>query len=329
VSERFEELADFVGNRMRMSHVYQPVMLVQLLQGRGSATVEDIARAFAAADQSQIEYYAEIVKRMPGPVLSRHGVVERADGSYRLVGFEELTAGEVEMLIGLCRQRLGQYVERRGEAIWQHRSRTSGYISGSLRYEVLKAAQGRCELCGVPAEERFLEVDHIVPRSRGGNDDLTNLQALCYRCNQIKGNRDDTDLRAAATDYGHREPGCVFCDEAEDRAVGGNRLAVAIRDAYPVTPLHTLVIPRRHVTSWADLTRPEAIAVDQLVQATRAAIQAEVPSVTGFNLGVNDGADAGQTIGHAHLHLIPRRPGDTTDPTGGVRGVIPGRQRYR
>jgi ATP adenylyltransferase len=89
------------------------------------------------------------------------------------------------------------------------------------------------------------------------------------------------------------------------------------------------VIPRRHVASWSELTRPEAIAVDQLVQATRAAIRSEDPSVTGFNLGVNDGADAGQTIGHAHLHLIPRGPGDMSDPTGGVRGVIPGRQRYR
>jgi ATP adenylyltransferase len=161
-------------------------MLIELLRGGGSATIEDIARAFVSEDRSQIEYYAEIVKKMPGPVLSRHGLVESDGDSYRLVGFEDLSHGQIETLIGLCRQRLGEYIDKRGDDIWSHRSRTSGYISESLRYEVLKAANGRCELCGVPAEERFLEVDHIVPRSRGGTDDLTNLQALCFRAIRSK-----------------------------------------------------------------------------------------------------------------------------------------------
>ena len=98
---------------------------------------------------------------------------------------------------------------------------------------------------------------------------------------------------------------------------------------HPVTDLHTLIIPKRHVASYFDLTRPETIAIDQLAQMTRTAIETADPAVTGFNLGVNDGADAGQTIGHVHIHVIPRRPGDLEDPTGGVRGVIPEKQNYR
>jgi len=329
MSERFGDLADFVANRMRMSHIYQPVMLVTLLRGGGSATVDEIARAFVAEDRSQVEYYSEIVKAMPGRVLSNHGLVEKAGNEYRLAGFEDLSPDDVEALVELCHERLDEYVEKRGDAIWQHRSRSAGYVSGSLRYEVLKAARGRCELCGVPAEERFLEVDHIVPRSKGGTDDLANLQALCFRCNQIKGNRDDTDLRGSTALYDLREPGCVFCEGVTDRVVDQNRLAFTVRDAYPVTESHTLVIPFRHVVSYFDLTRSETIAVDQLAQQTRLDIQAEDPAVTGFNLGINDGADAGQTIGHVHLHVIPRRPGDAADPTGGVRGVIPDKQRYQ
>lgn len=312
-----------------MSHVYQPVMLMELLRSDGSAPVETIAEALAASDRSQIDYYVQIVKRMPGPVLSRHGVVERDGGDYRLVGFGDLSHPEIGTLIELCERRLDEYVERRGNQIWQHRSRTSGYVSGSLHYEVLKAARGRCELCGVSGEERALDVDHIVPRSRGGTDDLSNLQALCYRCNQVKGNRDDTDFRASSAIYDERDADCVFCTDLDGRIVHENELAVVTRDAYPVTNHHSLVLPKRHVVSHGDLTRPESIAVDQLVQRTRQGILELDPTVSAFNLGVNDGVDAGQTVMHAHLHVIPRRHGDTAKPAGGVRVVFPEKRDYR
>lgn len=325
---RFEELRDFISIRMRMHHVYQPAMLLTLLRGEGSATVTDIARHFVELDRSQLDYYRRIVTAMPGRVLLRHGIVIRSGSCYELAGYDELTPEQVDDLVGLAEQKLQDYLEDRGAAIWQHRSTSTGYISGSLRYDVLKAAHGRCELCGVPAEERFLEVDHIVPRSRGGSDDLSNLQALCYRCNQNKGNRDDADLRQASAIYDTRDSGCPFCTKALERAVAEHPLAVAVTDAYPVTAGHTLVLPRRHVASWSELTRPEGLAVDRLAQRVRAQREAEDPSITGFNLGVNDGLDAGQTIPHAHMHVIPRRSGDTSNPTGGVRGVIPGRQHY-
>lgn len=95
-----------------------------------------------------------------------------------------------------------------------------------------------------------------------------------------------------------------------------------------MTRFHTLVIPRRHVASYAELTRPEAIAIDQLAQQTRQEIKELDPTVTAFNLGVNDGADAGQTVDHAHLHVIPRRHGDQADPAGGIRVVFPDKRDY-
>ncbi len=86
----------------------------------------------------------------------------------------------------LCQKRLETFVEARGRAIYDHRRVSIGYISGTLKYEVLKRARFRCELCGVSADEKALEADHIVPRNHGGTGDLTNLQALCYSCNAMK-----------------------------------------------------------------------------------------------------------------------------------------------
>lgn len=126
-----------------------------------------------------------------------------------------------------------------------------------------------------------------------------------------------------------RQHGCPFCDEgmaARAPHVHGTCLAVA--DRHPVAPGHMLIIPRRHVVDWFGLTEQERRDADALLHLLRAHITAVDPAVTGFNIGVNCGADAGQTILHTHIHLIPRRQGDCPDPRGGVRGVIPGRMGY-
>jgi 5-methylcytosine-specific restriction endonuclease McrA len=93
---------------------------------------------------------------------------------------------KIAHLVELCQKKLTEYEAKRGEQIWQHRKLSSGYISGTLRFEVLKKAQFHCELCGISAAIRALEVDHIVPRNLGGTDDPNNLQALCYSCNSMK-----------------------------------------------------------------------------------------------------------------------------------------------
>ena len=153
------------------------------------------------------------------------------------------------------------------------------------------------------------------------------MQALCRTCNAQKGNKADTDYRGIADSYANREAGCIFCEH--DRAVvAENELAYAVRDGFPVTELHTLVIPKRHVADYFDLHQPELNAINQLLQELKSDIVKEDDTVTGFNIGINAGESAGQTVFHCHVHLIPRRVGDVDDPRGGVRGVIADRQKY-
>jgi diadenosine tetraphosphate (Ap4A) HIT family hydrolase len=121
---------------------------------------------------------------------------------------------------------------------------------------------------------------------------------------------------------------CLFCRIAPGRMIAQNDLAYAIRDGFPVTPLHTLVIPKRHVADYFGLEAEELLAIDRLLHQLRAEILVHDPAVTGFNVGMNVGAVAGQTIFHCHVHLIPRRAGDVKNPRGGVRHVIPGKGFY-
>jgi len=110
---------------------------------------------------------------MPGKVLARHGIVIREGNAFQLhPNMSELHPDEIDKLVRLCEAKLDEYMEKRGATVFAHRGIASGYISGSVRYEVLKRAGGRCELCGVTHEERALEVDHIIPRKEGGPDDL-------------------------------------------------------------------------------------------------------------------------------------------------------------
>ena len=121
---------------------------------------------------------------------------------------------------------------------------------------------------------------------------------------------------------------CLFCSIPADRIVAENGLAFAMRDGFPVTPLHTLIIPKRHVLDYFGLTSDEVLACNDLLVAQRSAISGTDPTVQGFNIGMNAGEVAGQTIFHCHIHLIPRRQGDVSNPRGGVRHLIPGKGHY-
>jgi len=324
----YRDCEGFIQKEMRMSHVYQPVMLMTLLENGGKASTTTIAKAILERDESQIEYYEKIVGNMVGRVLRNHGLVKKVGSEYFLCLDEKLTEQETTHLVEVCRGKLAEYQAKRGELIWKHRKATSGYISGTLRYDVLKQAQFHCELCGVSADIRALEVDHIVPRNVGGSDDASNLQALCYSCNSMKRDRDDTDFRKVRESFNSLVDGCLFCNLAKERILHENELAVAIRDAFPVTPLHTLVIPKRHVSEIFDLSRPETNACNELLGEAKQQLTASDPEVKGFNVGSNSGETAGQTVQHCHIHLIPRRFGDVPNPAGGIRSVIPGHGPY-
>ena len=121
---------------------------------------------------------------------------------------------------------------------------------------------------------------------------------------------------------------CLFCNIEESGLVDENQLAYVSYDSYPVTEKHCLIIPKRHVKDYFDLTEEEIVACDQLIKEIKKEIEIKDPLVKGFNIGTNSGKVAGQSIMHCHIHLIPRREGDVENPQGGVRSVIPLKQHY-
>jgi ATP adenylyltransferase len=327
-SRTFNELARFINHEMRMSHIYQPVMLREILKHKGTASVTDVAKALLWEDRAQIEYYEQITKNMVGRVLTNNrGITEKDGQIYHLKNFSRLAKYEIEELIELCNSRIFEYLEKRSDP-WSHRRKSIGYVSGTIRYEVFKRAGTRCEACGISNEDKALEVDHIIPRNKGGTDDISNFQALCYSCNAMKRDRDNTDFGAIALHYKARDANCAFCKIETTRIISENELCYAIYDKYPVSSYHALIIPKRHVSNFFELYQPEINAAYALLHLMGAKIADLDHSVTGFNIGVNNGQDAGQTVLHAHIHLIPRRNADVENPRGGIRCVIPGKQNY-
>ena len=122
---------------------------------------------------------------------------------------------------------------------------------------------------------------------------------------------------------------CLFCNVEKSGCAYENELAYASYDSYPVTEHHCLIIPKRHIKDYFDLSNKELVACNNLIQIVKDEITKKDPSVKGFNLGTNIGKVSGQSILHCHLHLIPRREGDVDNPQGGVRSVIPNKQHYK
>ena len=120
---------------------------------------------------------------------------------------------------------------------------------------------------------------------------------------------------------------CPFCTLQRERLVFESELAFVIRDGHPVSPGHMLVIPRRHVGSFFDTTAAEQASLLKLLNLARLEVAQEFRPA-GYNVGINDGAAAGQTVEHVHIHLIPRYGGDRDDPRGGVRWVLPEKAAY-
>ena len=120
---------------------------------------------------------------------------------------------------------------------------------------------------------------------------------------------------------------CPFCTLPPERIIDSNELAIVIRDGYPVSPGHTLIIPKRHIGSWFEITPKEQSAMLDLLHSAKAKLETE-HQPDGYNIGINDGPTAGQTVPHLHMHLIPRYQGDLEDPRGGVRWIIPGKAKY-
>ena len=121
---------------------------------------------------------------------------------------------------------------------------------------------------------------------------------------------------------------CLFCTTKNDDIIEENKFAFATLDSYPVSNQHCLIIPKRHVKDYFELSEEEVLGCDQLIKKVKIKVENNDKTIKGFNIGINSGKEAGQSIMHCHIHLIPRREGDVENPQGGVRGVIPSKQHY-
>ena len=121
---------------------------------------------------------------------------------------------------------------------------------------------------------------------------------------------------------------CLFCNVPTSEFVFENNLTFSTFDSYPVSKHHALIIPKRHVENYFDMSEEEVSSCNKLIKKMRNKIQELDPTVDGFNIGSNSGKEAGQSILHCHIHLIPRRVGDVENPRGGIRHLIPGKGDY-
>jgi len=303
-----------------MSGPYQALVILHCLQNDGRARLETIAKDLASRDQDSVEYYIGRLKRYPREVLKAHGIASIANDEYFLDASWDRNA--TKSLIAICEQKLTEWAQKNPQSVEDRGN--SGW--GLLRFNLLRKFP-KCLLCGAkptPENDVELDIDHIRPSSKGGPDTEENLQVLCAACNRAKQNLSQDDFRPtqAARDE------CVFCSSGSERTTNLSKLFWVFLDKYPVTTLHTLIVPRSHLVSPTEMGPSQWAELGRLTGIVKQNIQLEDPSVTGFNLGFNDGLDSGQTVMHAHFHIIPRRSGDILDPRGGIRGVIPERQKY-
>ena len=253
----YDKLLGFISDerRMRMQHVYQPAIIITLLQNKGRAGIRQIALDFLQYDEFEIERHCRAARIWPKRTLKKHQIIDTQKDEFSLVGFDELDDEQIKELIKACKLRLDNFIKSKSELLKEYRNRSQR------------------------------------PESR----------------------KDDK---------------CPFCNISSSRIINQNEFATVIRDMYPVTEMHSLVIPKRHVESYFDLDEEEVDSCNRLLGREKHEIQVSDRLVAGFNVGINDGGAAGQTVHHCHIHLIPRRIGDTDHPDGGVRGVIPDKQSY-
>lgn len=322
----YKELKDFIEHKMRMSHIYQPLLIRTLVDLGGFATVRHLAMTFLGNDESQIQYYERRLKEMPVKVLSKHNVIVKENELIRL-NVKKLSLVQKAELKKICEAKMQEFISSRGLSVWDYRLLDYSQASDTLRYQVLKEGGGHCALCGATVNDRMLDIDHIIPRSKGGKTEYSNLQVLCSRCNRSKRNLDDTDFRSLVRES--LDPECEFCKMIDsDELLIENDYGIVTLDKYPVTKGHSLIIPKRHYSDFFRTSSNELNGLYDLLKIRKKQLAEEFPRIDDFNVGVNVGQTAGQTIFHVHLHLIPRRKGDAENPRGGVRGVIPNKQNY-
>lgn len=303
-SQDYQRLKEYIQN-MKMEHYYQPVMLKTILQKGGRASITEIAQAIAYHDEALVKFFEDKIKDAPKRTLvDRHKILKKEEKDFLYPPFASLTEEEVDDLIQLCNDRLGGFLDKHSQKVFLLTPNASGDIPAPIRFRVLKYAKQRCELCG---REGKLHVDHITPRSKGGSDDISNLQALCEECNVVKRHTDDEDFRSIAQTYNHRMQGCQFCQFDKERIIFEHELCYAIHDDRKATEHHAIICPKRHVSDYFDLYKPEINAMLMLTREVRNAIEAKDKRVDEFIIKIVSGSKIWKGDFHCHTRIIPKR----------------------
>src|SRR5262245_1686834 len=183
-----DQLVTFLTEMMLMTDIYLPAVILHLLAHGGTASKQDLARTLSGYDQSVQEYYEKVLMRWPKATLTKHGVVsyDRKEKAFSLA-FDLGDEAAVAKAKAICERKIAEWIQRKAERD------PLGGVDASTRYRVLKAARGRCELCGISSKLSPIDIDHIVPRNHADKhglvvkddirmplDDERNLRALCF-----------------------------------------------------------------------------------------------------------------------------------------------------
>ena len=264
-----DELIEFIDTKMRMSHIYQPLLIQSLVESGGQATLRELAVKFLSEEEAEIQEMMKTIKTMPVHVLSaknknrKKPIVEERDGVVRLLA-KPADLKERAEILGACARKLHEYVARRGEGIWNHKWLNSP-AGGSMRLRVLEAGGRRCAICGATHKDRLLDVDHIIPRSKGGPSTFENLQVLCSKCNRAKGNRSDRDFRVAEPESHTDGDNTLSALPTLTDFPAENDLARAVWQDID-TGRHMCILSKRYVTSFAELQSQEVLAIHDIVR---------------------------------------------------------------
>lgn len=291
----YDDLYDFIHNKMSMTHVYQPIMLKALIESKdNTATVTDIARKFLNEDVTQLRYYEKIVKRWPHDTLVRRRKVVQYDKKSKSYSMDlkDMTDEQKQRLKEICDLRLDEFIDKDPQ-IRKLRELDAKSISGSLRYDILSKCGGVCVACGRSAGSVLIDIDHIIPVSLGGKTIPENLQALCYQCNREKRNRDELDFIKNRKRLQFRHHQCNLCSRKD--IIHENELVCAVGADSP------LIMPKRHVGSFGELMPSERQLSMDLLDIVMNQMR-EKRDVSGFDI---TGSDSPKN-GHYHINIIPK-----------------------
>ena len=151
---KFQSLIDFIENKMKLSHIYQPLLIKSLVESGGTATIRQLANGFLSQDESQLQYYEKRIKDMPLRVLRKHEIVSK-DGDLVSLNVKKLTFEQKAQIKMLCEKKLQEFILSRGLSIWDYRLLDKDPVPDSLHYRVLKESDGRCSLCGITKKESY------------------------------------------------------------------------------------------------------------------------------------------------------------------------------